>query len=324
MGLSGEKKETSGGKSDQDIKFAENFVKAASELYASEYPNVSSNGCFSREEIRQIINSAKLPDETVTAHLFACSECFREYRGELAAAKQIPRESLKKWQNFISVQNFKLAFAMACVVILVALAFFSYSGWRDGKSDDLAKNIEISNTSPPDISERSAADEKKTENKQADETTNGGQNSRNQSADTQGNLKNNNLPASLRNEAGKNKPEIWANRSGKKSPAINLILDDRGILRNNSSENAGGSEKPALPAREISLSIKLPNGFSEGSYVISILDAFGNPLARQTARAKDRLVRASLNLSNLENRANKLCLQKNAETPDCFDIKIVK
>jgi hypothetical protein len=202
------------------------------------------------------------------------------------------------------------------LVLLVGLMFLSLRHLRQNQSTDLVKNIETAN-----------------------ETTN---------FDHSGILQNetksaNNQTADNDIEGQPDMPEKRANLNSQKPPqkreikrqeerdlkneiaSLNLVLSENNTLRNttNSSDTNIGDNKLILPSRTIDLNVKLPNSFQIGRYNLRFIDTFGNVLLEQkTAVKKGRLSIKSLNLHNLENRASKLCLQKNGEIPDCFDIQV--
>ena len=304
--------------------FAGNFVNAAGEMYAEENPNPARAGCFSDLVIRQMAISAKLPDDSVMNHLFECSDCFREYRRALAAARQINLESKRSWRELVKVYTAKMAFAGLSLALLAALILFTYLGIREKESDEIVKTTGTSNVAPPFDNSLNAPPEKKTENNQAEQDL----------KDTMPDIRSSRSPEKQkpgqttdypRNAAEKNKTQKSQNNSLPKDVALNLVLNDAGVLRNAAGQQASQNSPLALPAANVRLNIQLPGGFSDGRYKITIVDAFGQSLTGQDAVMNNgRLVAESLNLRNLKARASKLCLQRNAEIPDCFNIEVVR
>lgn len=327
------KKEISPAESAKEIEFAENFGNAAREMYSTENPNPGRVGCFTNETIRQMANSVNLPGDSVMNHLFDCSECFRDYRQALMLAKQtIEEENIFGWWNPFKLSPAKTALAGLGLVLLIGLTtLFSFWIFREKPSTELAQKTEVSNEFPTFSDSGIPRDSDKTINNQAakndtTERTSSPENQANLTSQTQSNKpeinrEDNNSPVKKRREPEKNKSEKT------NVDSLNLVLSASNVLRNTtgSNEKSVESNELVLPARKVNLNIKLPNNFSNGLYKFRIVDAFGNDLLEQKRLVKNRkLLLTNLNLQNLENRANKLCLQKQDETPDCFDIKIAR
>ena len=312
MNYLNDKKEASADESAKEIEFAENFTNAAREMYSTGNANSGRVGCFSSEAIVKMTNSAKLPDETVMNHLFECSECFRDYRQALQSAKNpVAAEAKSGWRNLFNLKPLRIGLVGAVFVLLVGLMFFSFWIVRKNQPVELAKNIEISETSannetikPPDSTEKQNS-----------------LNSQTQSNQPEIDRKEDNAPAKKRQSSENLKPETSAAKS------VNLFLSAGNVLRNaaNSQDDGVENNKTVLPADKVNLNVELPRNFSNGLYRLKIVDAFGKVLLEQKTLFKNGiLLSKNLNLRNLEGRANKLCLQKDDETPDCFDIKIAR
>lgn len=312
MNYADDKKEIPVDQAARESEFAENFTNAAREIYSTENRNPERAGCFSDEAILKMANSVKLPDESLINHLFDCSECFRQYRQSLESAKNPGVAAAQSgWRNIFDFSPLKIALVGAGLVLLIG--FFSFRLFREKQSIELVKNPEVTNEAatsdnfivPPDENNRTSGKDGEQPNdlkKRANTTAQ-------------------KLPPKLeiKRPDNDNLPDEIA--------ALNLVLGDNNTLRNavNSSEKNIESGKLLLPARKVNLNIKLPKDFSGGRYEFRIIDAFGNTLLEQKTSLKNRrLLVMNLNLQTLENRANKLCLQKNDEMPDCFDIKVVK
>lgn len=317
MDLTNKKAATSNDESAEDFEFAENFINTAREMYADANSNPPREGCFPAIEIRQMAISTKLPDDAVMEHLFDCSECFREYRRALAAAKDLNLENKKNWRDLFKVRTAKLAFAGFSFALIAAFLLFAYFALRERNTNDLAKNIESPNIAAPLENSQVQPAEKKTEADGAERNLNASP-SNNQSNRQQSNLRNNEAVNS-----SKNKTENQKSPSADEV-ALDLILSDDSTLRNSNANRTNEKDAPVLPARRLRLNIKVSPNYADGNYKITIVDAFNKPLSQQNAAIKNGVLAASLDLKNLEKRANKLCLQKNDAMPDCFNIKIVK
>ena len=302
--------------------FADDFVGAASEVYLTEHPNPARQGCFSDLAIRQMAFSPKLPDDPVLDHLFECSECFREYRRALAATKQINLESSRSWREIIRVYAAKMAFAGLSLALVAALAFFAYVKLREQENPEMVKNAEPANAAPPFQSPQTPPADNRPENAPSAEndTTPGVQ------AEKPSENPRTNPPAnSARKPSPKNESQNPPGKSLDDAVSLDLVLSDAGVLRNASGGRSNQGAGLVLPAGLVRLNIRLPEGFSDGRYKITVVDAFGKSLTGQSGTTKGgRLVSGNLDLRNRETQASKLCLQKNAETPDCYDLKVVR
>ena len=319
MNYANDKKEIPADQPTREDAFAENFTSAARAMYAADHPNPERAGCFTNEVVRQMAHSANLPDDSIMNHLFDCSECFREYHRALKSAKNpIEAEVKSGWRKIFNLPPLRTAFVGVGLVLLIGLMFLSFRLWRENQSAELVKHIET-----------------------ADEATNfdysgilpnetGSANNQTAKNDVDGQTEMPEKRATLNSPKPPQKTEIRRQEERdlrNEIASLNLVLSENNILRNtvNSSEKNGGDGKLLLPARKVTLNIKLPNDFSVGRYNLRFIDAFGNVLLEQTtAVKKGGLSIKNLNLKNLENRAGKVCLQKNGEIPDCFDIKITK
>lgn len=330
MNYPNDKKEASADESAKEIEFAENFTNAAREMYSTGNANPGRVGCFTNENIRQMAHSAKLPDDAVMNHLFDCSECFRAYRQAVQSAKN-PAAAVAKsgWRNLFDLSSARIGFAGAGLALIVGLMMFSLWVFQAKSPNELTKNIEVSNDSanfpkpgiPPNvgnaISNGAVVNDPVEPSDLSEQPVN--RTSRNQSDKPEINRKDDSSPPKIRQSGENAKPEM----SGANS--VNLELSAGNILRNavNSAADTSENNRILLPARKVNLNIKLPNSYGNGRYRLRIVDAFGDILLEQKPALKNRvLFLTNLNLQGLETRASKLCLQKNDETPDCFDIKI--
>lgn len=314
MSLPENEKNNFNDKSAEENGFAENFVGAVREMYESENPNPNRSGCFSNEFFTRTANSAKLPDDAAMNHFFECSECFRQYRQALSGAKKtVETERKSAWQGALNFQPFKLALAGAGFVLLVGMIIFAFWTAREKPADELAKNIETTNEPKPFETSENRISMPQNQTVQNVPPPN----SPTETTEPSINRKSNDNPP-------KNRQTIENTKTpDDKTATLSLILGANNILRDAANPNA--SRELVLPARRVSLNIKLPAGFSDGRYTIRLTDGFDKTLLQQSATAKNNSLSAvNLDLRNLKNQADKLCMQKSGEIPDCFDIKIAK
>jgi hypothetical protein len=62
----------------------EDLVHLGINYFARHYSNSKRNNCPPQAVLRNVVQSGKLPGNEIWEHLFTCSECFNDYREELA------------------------------------------------------------------------------------------------------------------------------------------------------------------------------------------------------------------------------------------------
>ncbi len=107
----------------------EELSAAAREYFSRDFPNPERVGCPNPEVIGGTARSGLMPDDELRAHLFGCSECFREYCEALSVSKQFQVEIsggwLSRWLNWRGDRRSFYLPALASALALV-LGFSGY------------------------------------------------------------------------------------------------------------------------------------------------------------------------------------------------------
>lgn len=98
-------------------------------------------------------------------------------------------------------------------------------------------------------------------------------------------------------------------------------------LRNYSAQrgSAAGEEPPPVEIEQkpTAFTITLPEDSPAGTYLVSIVDAFGKVTkTRNSYSADGKRLTAILNLDNLRNEKYRLCVSQSSEPPNCYSIVI--
>ena len=312
-----ERKNTSTETTD-DFEFAENVVRSGQEIYSLNQRHIEKD-CFSSAQLQELI-SKDLPNDKILEHLFSCSSCLNEYRNALNFSKQtIATPKLKPWwKNLFNISQASFAWGMAGLIVLfsivLGLIWLFYP--VNSHDSDLAKNQEINpkkgNSSEiqnpiiiTEVNEDNKNNTFPTKNKQIEIPT----------ADNSQNIP----------KRPFDKPKIIEKNPVKISDEIDLTLNENQVLRNQGNSEKNNPNLILLPAKKVSLNIKLSKLFNKGFYKFKIVDAFNNILFEKKVNLKNQsIVVKEINLEKLQSSASKLCLQNKNEIPDCFDLEIKK
>src|SRR5882672_3689180 len=114
---------------------AEELVSLARRYYAASFPNPHRLGCPPPGEIIKVVGQRKAPDQALREHLFECSECFGEYRNELA--HRLEPDKVTWRDQLVSIRNrlatagaFKLSAATVVLIFSLSLFFINRLIWR--------------------------------------------------------------------------------------------------------------------------------------------------------------------------------------------------
>lgn len=101
------------------LESLEEIEKLGREYFASEFPNATRTDCPPRARLRESASSGSLPDDDLLAHLFSCSDCFREFREAVSATASVPKPW---WRRLFSTSDGFLRPALATLALVVAFA----------------------------------------------------------------------------------------------------------------------------------------------------------------------------------------------------------
>jgi hypothetical protein len=104
---------------------------------------------------------------------------------------------------------------------------------------------------------------------------------------------------------------------------VDINLDGEDLSRSVDDRHVEQSVFSLMAERQ-RLRLRLLEGSWGGSYTISVVDAFGKPLAVARAKSDGRTLTASLDLGFLTTKKYRLCVSRDGEAPDCYLISVVK
>ena len=289
----GEKK--SGG---SRIKSPRDFIEFAQAYYAGDFTNPDREGCGSSERAKYLVRSEILPDEQMRQHLFACSECFVEYR-DLVAARAVSEERHgSRWKLALSMSSFRPVHGFAVIALLVLLAGFGLilhrAGSRALQSSDMA--------AAPEQRIDTASSEVRLDSPSGKE----------------------------KSFAGVRLADGGKKRRRFSSPDHTLIarvspgeikIDLRGdLMRGVESDREHGS---FVELARTTFSFRLPDKSGTGSYQVSLRDEFGNEVTSTRAVTRDgRTLKGSLDLRGFAGSRYRLCVSRPNGAPNCYAITI--
>ncbi len=97
------------------------LIASAQAHYAMQFPNPERIGCPAPGQLTSMVWTGQLPTQPLRQHLFSCSECFQEYREQVAAYRQkSARQPASAWWHiWQGGWRIKAAFAFFAALIAV-------------------------------------------------------------------------------------------------------------------------------------------------------------------------------------------------------------
>lgn len=275
------------GNGDQAPTEPEQLISLAQAYFASDFPNPERTGCPAPGRLNAIARSGQLPDDELQAHLFGCSECFREFRVALAARPQIAPD-VSWWSRLIAAFTLRPGFALAGVIAVIGLlaAPLVWRMYVKPPEPGIVQKI-------PDAAGTSTAPDQS--------------------------------PGSALPTATPNAPTQPAGQAAESQIAAVLVrvdLDDYPVRREAIQPDGGG--KPIrLPRSRLRLRLRLPERSAAGRYQIRIVDAADNSQAEGTGSSRDGTsLTVSLDLSRLAERTYRLSIAHAGEAPDYYPMVV--
>jgi hypothetical protein len=290
------------------INDPDHLVEVAQSYFASDFPNHSRTGCPPEGALDELILSEELPGDGLRAHLFGCSECFRNYRRLVALHRATVTETHISWWHRV-IGTFKQhplpAFVGLIVMcICVVTGFFI---WRAS-----VREIEpgvARNASQPAASPTSARIDAPVNIEEMPDVV----------TDAQPPVKPTEQVS--RPERGKRKGRLPEELLA--SNTIRIDLEKYSLLRGDD----GMSDEAAieLPVARNRLLMTLPASSSKGIYTLSVVDAYGRELVSHRAASRDgRSLTADLDTRVLRAGKYRLCVSLPAEVPDCYPFTVAR
>src|SRR5262245_12853694 len=109
---------------------ADDLASIARRYYATRFPNPQRLGCPAPGEIIKVVRSGQAPDQALREHLFECSECFGEYRQELAQCRPAPDDVAWRKRLILIFTSKRSALALAPVILILSSLFIVRLVWR--------------------------------------------------------------------------------------------------------------------------------------------------------------------------------------------------
>jgi hypothetical protein len=295
----------------------EELASLARRYFAARFPNPRRLGCPPPGEIIKVVMGRQVPNEALREHLFECSECFGEYRQALA--QRGPAPEVVAWRRLVSIFASKpLALAMGAVIVILSSFFFIGRLVGRKPAPDAGK---ITSSTPTDAK------------------TGGGESGSNPTAVA---------IATIPKPTGKGRMMTVAWKSSE-NPApgaetIDVDLDNYQVFRRSqrggmadvseappvrggakSSGEPGqappGEKVISLPATRTSLVLRLPETGTAGKYIVSLINAFGQPLLSSAAFSPDGAkLKVTLDLRRVPRKKYRLRLWRSDEAPAFYDV----
>lgn len=266
---------------------AESLVEFARAHYAASYPNPDRHGCPDPTILRSVAQANRLPDETLRAHLFTCSECFQSYRTALALRRTAIDEAPWRmgWRDKLSEAfspNPGLAWA-SVAALLLTIALLAWQPWRAVPEKSIASLPSTTTPTP--------------------------------------------VPAPPTPEAlivQTDKPSLKPtppNRAALPDDAatVSIDLNEYVALRDGLAERKVITLAPAL----MRLQLYLPEGSLPGAYAVSLVNESNHPVAQiRQVRRNGKTLTLRLDLRRLTAQRLNLKLQHANEPAETFPVVI--
>jgi hypothetical protein len=293
----------------------DDLVRFASSYFASDFPNPGRLDCPPSDTLSASVLSGKLPDEKLRAHLFGCSECFKEYQRALAAQRSADFTSTVSWLSRLKLTLVRRPLpAFAGVFSLLFLSFVGVYVWQQYKTAPrpvaASRDVVSANTSQ-DSSSNSISTQAMPETATDIEAR------EKRAARSEPATPTNRRPTVARRSgsAGQVHRDLVAMNT------VKVDLEDYTSLRG----GAGGGNDAAKAIRisrpRTRLLLTLPEGGIEGLYRISIVDNSGKALVTANTRsANGKTIITMLDLRRLPTQKYRLRIYVEGEPPSYYPI----
>lgn len=284
------------------------LVGFASGYFASDFPNPERLDCPPSAALAAYVRSGRLPDAELRAHLFGCSECFREYRSALAESSiettpVTAPKSISWWREVLESVWSRPLPAFACALSLMLLVVGGIYVWREYHGP--ANQFVVSQPSAPATVKSEPPSIKDLPSAKA-----GGSPSGPEPADR--------VEVQPKENPAQQRPPVQRDSSAGELIAMSIDLGERQLTR---GEAHGGSEVKFSNAYT-RLSLTLPEGSPRGLYTVTITDVASSTRVRRRAYSADGKTLAT-NLDMRALAAQKYVLRITHEGEPPIDVPIV-
>ncbi|MGH9842059.1 MAG: hypothetical protein ACREEM_25175 [Blastocatellia bacterium] len=277
---------------------AEQLIAFAREYFATDFPNPTRTGCPSPAALQTMARSGGLPDDELCDHLFSCSECFPAYRAALEAGRAAtPALAVSWWsewrERLAATFALKPSFALAGIVILLAVSGALWLAWRDAAIPAPPHTAQLQPQPSATISSP-AAEERPSRNE-----------------------------APIERADSKTSTTPRTRRAPAPLPVVEADLDELVAMRD---VTASRTEAKAISLRQARMLLKLtlPENSRPGVYHASIVNDAGQLLRTQRASSADGVnLFLEFDLRKLAAGSYRLRLARQGATPANYPVKIV-
>jgi hypothetical protein len=301
----------------------ESLVGAAQENFSESNINLLKEGCFSASEIKVMVKSGNLPKPEVLSHLTNCSDCFKEYKFVLQVAKQVSIAASKEtvvvgWKNWLSGSQVSLAGTFCIICFLAgAVSFWLFYNKNEQSKVESAQIITVeNNNSVNDLAANSPA-----ESKVANIIK---ENLERNSVKKTKVPENKPIPSiSTEKPVEIKKDNPIKTKTTVKSASVYLNLTENETFRKPDQINPDNSDKTAVSLATKEITAKLPSIYNTKKVKFTVVDSVGKTLSAGFSKVNNHTLELrNLNLLHFSRQTVRICLQLEAEVPECFTVKI--
>lgn len=290
---------------------ADELVGFAREYFVNDFPNPERRDC-DPGRLKAAIFSGAPPGTDLRAHLFSCSECFREYRSALEAYRAERRQAVviartgswwSRLRNSLLLRPLPILAGAVSLLLLIFAGAYLWQRYQTRPSPALARQESEPENSPaenpPTDSPPPAPSPSATaQAAQAEPGESPGANGRQTEV--------------VRRPRPSNQGDLIA------TSVVRIDLEDYAATRG----GAGGSIEIGLTLSRVRLVLALPEGSAPGMYSVSIVDASGAALVTSRARSGDgKTLTATLDVRRLAPQKYGLRVSRAGEPP--VDVPVV-
>lgn len=285
------------------------LIISAQEYFSSDFPNSERLDCPTQGTLSALVSAGRLPDDQLRAHLFGCSECFREYHTSvLARDRQTAVQAVPSWSHRLAELLVRLPIPVyaACVaLVLLSCGGFYLWQWRNqrsvpavvrngstGEDANASKSTQKNPNSPPTL-----------ELPPGSPPPLGSSNPANPQSS----------PLLRPSPGSQSQGELLAIRT------VEVDLENYTALRGRGT----GANAIKLSRSRISLKLKLPEGSAKGLYSLSIIDSSGRALVTAQAHSADgNTLNVALDARKLAPQKYRLRVLRDGEAPEYYPVVV--
>jgi hypothetical protein len=302
---------------------AEEMASLARRYYAARFPNPQRLGCPPPGDIIKVLGNRQAPDEALREHLFECSECFGEYRQELAQSRPAPDEAAWRKLLITIFTSKRSAMALAPVILILSSLSLIFIGIMILRKSAPEAGQTASST-PYDA--RAGGPGESTSNPAAvaiatipNPTENG--------RAIAGSWKLSGIPAPVAEtiDVDLDNYQVFRRPHMDRLTLASDELSERGGAKSSGEpdEAPPGEKVIFLPATRANLVLRLSETAVPGKYNVSLINAFGQPLLSNSAFSPDGAkLQVTLDLRRVSPKKYRLRLWRNGEAPAFYDVII--